>query len=72
MQALEAEGIDFIVAPYEADAQMAYLAINGVVQAVIREVASALMVHCISNVPCFSYQSANGQPAIVIHQLQVQ
>lgn len=34
MQALKAAGVDFIVAPYEADAQMAYLALSGEVHAV--------------------------------------
>ena len=34
MQALKAAGVDFIVAPYEADAQMAYLALSGKVHAV--------------------------------------
>ena len=34
LQALKAEGVDFIVAPYEADAQMAYLALNAMVDAV--------------------------------------
>ena len=34
MQALKVESVDFIVAPYEADAQMAYLALNGMVHAV--------------------------------------
>ena len=35
MQALKAAGVEFIVAPYEADAQMAYLALNGLVHAVL-------------------------------------
>ena len=34
LQALKADNVDFIVAPYEADAQMAYLAINGMIHAV--------------------------------------
>ena len=34
LQALKAESVEFIVAPYEADAQMAYLALNGMVHAV--------------------------------------
>jgi 5'-3' exonuclease len=33
-QALKGAGVEFIVAPYEADAQMAYLALNGKVHAV--------------------------------------
>ena len=33
-QALKAAGVEFIVAPYEADAQMAYLALNSLVHAV--------------------------------------
>jgi len=34
LQALKAESVEFIVAPYEADAQMAYLALNDMVHAV--------------------------------------
>ena len=34
LQALKAANVEFIVAPYEADAQMAYLALNGLVHAV--------------------------------------
>jgi exonuclease-1 len=34
VQALKAAAVEFIVAPYEADAQMAYLALNGMVHAV--------------------------------------
>ena len=36
MQALKAARVEYIVAPYEADAQMAYLALNGMVHAVRR------------------------------------
>ena len=37
MQALKAAKVEYIVAPYEADAQMAYLALTGMVHAVRRE-----------------------------------
>ena len=43
-QALKAAGVEFIVAPYEADAQMAYLALNGFVHAV--RVPGALCCSC--------------------------
>lgn len=36
-QALKQAGIEYIVAPYEADAQLAYLSISGYVDAVITE-----------------------------------
>jgi hypothetical protein len=45
-QALVDEGVEFIVAPYEADAQMAYLAINGDVHAVITEDSDLLVYGC--------------------------
>eukprot|EP00667_Euglena_gracilis_P008523 EG_transcript_8622 len=37
MQVLRSEGVEFLVAPYEADAQLAYLARTGYVTAVISE-----------------------------------
>ena len=37
LQVLRARGIEYIVAPYEADAQMALLAAEGLVHAVITE-----------------------------------
>lgn len=37
LQALKAANVDYIVAPYEADAQMAFLAINGMVHAVSKQ-----------------------------------
>lgn len=46
LQALRAAGVEFIVAPYEADAQMAYLAINGLVHAVITEDSDLLPYGC--------------------------
>lgn len=46
MQALKREGVDFIVAPYEADAQMAYLALSGDVDAVITEDSDLLPYGC--------------------------
>ena len=46
MQALKAAGVEFIVAPFEADAQMAYLAINGMVHAVITEDSDMLPYGC--------------------------
>eukprot|EP01122_Echinamoeba_exundans_P010328 TRINITY_DN3842_c0_g1_i1.p1 TRINITY_DN3842_c0_g1~~TRINITY_DN3842_c0_g1_i1.p1 ORF type:complete len:902 (-),score=200.96 TRINITY_DN3842_c0_g1_i1:136-2841(-) len=37
IQVLKQENVDYIVAPYEADAQMAFLSMNGIVDAVITE-----------------------------------
>lgn len=38
--------VDFIVAPYEADAQLAYLANNGIVDAVITEDSDLIAFGC--------------------------
>ena len=46
LQALKDACVDFIVAPFEADAQMAYLAINGLVHAVITEDSDLLPYGC--------------------------
>ena len=46
MQALKAAKVNFIVAPFEADAQMAYLAVNGLVHAVITEDSDLLPYGC--------------------------
>jgi exonuclease-1 len=46
MQALKHADVRFIVAPYEADAQMAYLAINGEVDVVITEDSDLLPYGC--------------------------
>jgi exonuclease-1 len=46
MQALKRRGVEFIVAPYEADAQMAYLATNGLVDVVITEDSDLLTYGC--------------------------
>ena len=46
MQALKRKGVDFIVAPYEADAQMAYLALNALVDVVITEDSDLLTYGC--------------------------
>lgn len=54
MQVLQEEKIDYIVAPYEADAQLAYLAINGLVDAVITEVSACLEV--LSSLICMTFQ----------------
>jgi exonuclease-1 len=45
-QALKDAGVDFVVAPYEADAQMAYLALQGDVHAVITEDSDLLVYGC--------------------------
>ena len=44
--ALKEKGIRFIVAPYEADAQMAYLALNGFADAVMTEDSDLLTYGC--------------------------
>ncbi|KAG1668814.1 hypothetical protein FOA52_004908 [Chlamydomonas sp. UWO 241] len=46
MEALKEAGVDFVVAPYEADAQMAYLALQGDVHAVITEDSDMLVYGC--------------------------
>lgn len=46
LQALAAAGVEFIVAPYEADAQMAYLAKRGLVDFVITEDSDLLVYGC--------------------------
>ncbi len=45
-QALKERSVQFIVAPYEADAQMAYLALRGDVWAVITEDSDLLAYGC--------------------------
>jgi 5'-3' exonuclease len=44
--ALRAIGVTCIVAPYEADCQMAYLALNGFVHAIITEDSDMLVYGC--------------------------
>ena len=46
LQTLKRCGVEFIVAPYEADAQMAYLALNGLVAAVLTEDSDLLPYGC--------------------------
>ena len=48
MQALKAINVRYMVAPYEADALMAYLAKNGMVDAVITEDSDLIAYGC----PC--------------------
>jgi exonuclease 1 len=43
---LKHEGIEVVVAPYEADAQLAYLALTGNVDAVITEDSDLLPYGC--------------------------
>ncbi|DBB05493.1 TPA: hypothetical protein ACH3X1_012449 [Trebouxia sp. C0004] len=45
-KALKAAGVEFIVAPFEADAQMAYLAVNDLVHSVITEDSDLLPYGC--------------------------
>ncbi|XP_022095679.1 exonuclease 1-like [Acanthaster planci] len=46
MKAARSLGVDCIVAPYEADAQLAYLAISGIAQAVITEDSDLVAFGC--------------------------
>lgn len=46
VEALKRRGCAFLVAPYEADAQMAYLALNGLVDAVLTEDSDLLCYGC--------------------------
>jgi exonuclease 1 len=45
-QALRAEGIQYVVAPYEADAQLAFLEAQGIVQAILTEDSDLLVFGC--------------------------
>jgi exonuclease-1 len=46
IEELKRTGIDYVVAPYEADAQMAYLSLVGVVSAIITEDSDLLLFGC--------------------------
>jgi exonuclease 1 len=46
LQALRAEGIPYVVAPYEADAQLAYLERVGIVDGIITEDSDLLVFGC--------------------------
>lgn len=46
IQVLKKEKVDYIVAPYEADAQMAFLSINKLVDAVITEDSDLIPFGC--------------------------
>lgn len=46
IQALKAEGISYVVAPYEADAQLTYLERTGVVDGIITEDSDLLVFGC--------------------------
>jgi hypothetical protein len=43
---LQQEGVQYVVAPYEADAQMAYLAIHGHVDVIITEDSDLIAYGC--------------------------
>jgi 5'-3' exonuclease len=45
-QALQDNNVEYLVAPYEADAQLAYLATNGLVDAIISEDSDLLAYGC--------------------------
>lgn len=46
LQALTAEGISYVVAPYEADAQLAYLERKGIIDGIITEDSDLLVFGC--------------------------
>ncbi|KAG0275956.1 Rad2 nuclease [Linnemannia exigua] len=46
IQALKAAGVDFVVAPYEADAQLAYLEKHGLVDGIVTEDSDLLVFGC--------------------------
>lgn len=54
-QAARALGVDCLVAPYEADAQLAYLNKAGLVQAVITEDSDLLAFGCKKVLHCSCY-----------------
>lgn len=45
-QALRAEGVDYVVAPYEADAQLCFLEREGFVDGIITEDSDLLVFGC--------------------------
>jgi hypothetical protein len=45
-QALEEAGVRYVVAPYEADAQLAYMSVKGMVDVVITEDSDAIPYGC--------------------------
>jgi hypothetical protein len=55
LQAARSQGVDCIVAPYEADAQLAYLNKAGIVQAVITEDSDLLAFGCKKVLNCSDY-----------------
>lgn len=59
LQELKAQGVSFLVAPYEADAQMAYLARSGTVQLVVTEDSDLLAYGC-PRCACFSSAAVVG------------
>ena len=62
LQELKQRNIQFVVAPYEADAQCAYLAHNGIVDAVLTEDSDLLAYGC----PCVLYKyDANGEVDLI-------
>ena len=46
VQACRAKGVDCVVAPYEADAQLAYLSRTGIAQIVITEDSDLILFGC--------------------------
>lgn len=52
LQVLKRENVDYIVAPYEADSQMAFLSVNNIVDAVVTEDSDLIPFGCprVSNV----------------------
>lgn len=46
IKALKAQGVQYVVAPYEADAQLAYLERNGLIDAVVTEDSDLLVFGC--------------------------
>lgn len=46
IKALKAQGVDYVVAPYEADAQLAYLERSGIIDATVTEDSDLLVFGC--------------------------
>jgi len=46
LKALQASGVRYLIAPYEADAQLAYLSLKGLVDVVITEDSDSLTYGC--------------------------
>lgn len=63
LQALRAENVDYVVAPYEADAQLCYLEREGYVDGIITEDSDLLVFGCrnVSNFPLAAFSQGHAE-----------